>query len=191
MPPRNKVMLLPDHTRRELDNRLVNGGFAGYEALEEWLAEQGFEIGKSSLHRYGTDLSRRMAAIKASTEAAVLIADSCKDDEDKRSGAILSLVQTELFNSLIALQDAGNETSPPAERLALMAKAGKGIADVVKASGLQKKWAVEVNQPELASAMKVVQKLADFVRLNFPQHSTAFAEILEPFGDILADSYGP
>lgn len=152
-------MLLPDNTRRELDNRLVTGGFSGYEALEDWLSDQGFEIGKSSLHRYGSDLSRRMAAIKASTEAAVLIADSCKDDEDKRSGAILSLVQTELFNSLVALQDADDENVKPEKRLALLAGAGKGIAELVKASGLQKKWAMEVSE-RAAKAAAAVERIA-------------------------------
>lgn len=43
---------------------------------------------------------------------------------------------------------------------------------------------------ELATAMRVVQDLATFVRSHFPQHARAFAEILEPFGDELARTYG-
>lgn len=38
----------------------------------------------------------------------------------------------------------------------------------------------------LATAMEVIQKLASFVREHYPQHSQAFAEILEPFGEYLA-----
>lgn len=37
----------------------------------------------------------------------------------------------------------------------------------------------------LATAMEVIQKLASFVREHYPQHSQAFAEILEPFGQEL------
>lgn len=43
---------------------------------------------------------------------------------------------------------------------------------------------------ELATAMEVVQKLAGFVRQRYPQHASAFAELLEPFGDELVKSYG-
>lgn len=43
---------------------------------------------------------------------------------------------------------------------------------------------------ELATAMEVVQKLATFVRQRYPQHASAFAELLSPFGDELAKAYG-
>lgn len=39
---------------------------------------------------------------------------------------------------------------------------------------------------KLATALAVINKLSDFVRVNFPQHAAAFVEILEPFGDELA-----
>lgn len=43
---------------------------------------------------------------------------------------------------------------------------------------------------ELATAMDVVQKLADFIRAHYPQHARIFAEVLEPFGDEIARAYG-
>lgn len=43
---------------------------------------------------------------------------------------------------------------------------------------------------QLATAMEVVQALAVFIRENYPQHAAAFVEILEPFGNTLANSYG-
>jgi len=43
---------------------------------------------------------------------------------------------------------------------------------------------------ELATAMDVVQKLAAFVQQRYPKHAPAFAELLEPFGDELARTYG-
>ena len=43
---------------------------------------------------------------------------------------------------------------------------------------------------ELATAMDVVQKLAAFVQQRYPKHAQAFAELLEPFGDELARTYG-
>lgn len=41
----------------------------------------------------------------------------------------------------------------------------------------------------LAVAMDVMQRLATFLRANYPQHVTAFLEVLEPFGETLTDAY--
>ena len=38
---------------------------------------------------------------------------------------------------------------------------------------------------ELATGMKVLQKLSEFVAKNYPKHLEAFVEILEPFGQAL------
>lgn len=80
----------------------------------------------------------KLAAVQASTQAAMMIADAAPDDSDMRSSAVLSLVQTELFNALIALQESENPDANPADRIMLMAKAGKGIAELSKASVNQK-----------------------------------------------------
>lgn len=38
----------------------------------------------------------------------------------------------------------------------------------------------------LATAMEVLQKLAEFIREQYPQYASAFAEVLEPFGEVIA-----
>jgi len=43
---------------------------------------------------------------------------------------------------------------------------------------------------QLATAMEVVQKMAGFIRDKYPKHIQAFIEVLEPFGEELAKSYG-
>jgi len=43
---------------------------------------------------------------------------------------------------------------------------------------------------QLATAMEVVQKLAGFIREHHPQHAQAFVDVLEPFGQELARTYG-
>ena len=42
----------------------------------------------------------------------------------------------------------------------------------------------------LATAMQVLQRLAEFIRKNYPKHGPAFAEILEPFGEVIARELG-
>ncbi|OTG87687.1 terminase [Acinetobacter sp. ANC 4558] len=126
-----------------LDARFRDHGFCGYVEIAELLAERGYNVSKSSIHRYGQKLEQKMAAVQASTQAAMLIADAAPDDADMRSQAVISLMQTQLFNSLIQLQEAGDEADP-AKRLALIAGSGKGIAEIMKASVNQKKWMLDV-----------------------------------------------
>ena len=129
-----------------LDRWLMDKGFCGYEEIATKLAEMGYSVGKSSIHRYGQKLESKLAAVQASTQAAMMIADAAPDDGDLRSSAVLSLVQTELFNALVSLQDSNDPNASPADRIMLMAKAGKGIAEIAKASVNQKKWESEVKE---------------------------------------------
>jgi hypothetical protein len=137
-----KVALLPDAVRRELEGRLVRGAFSGYVELSDWLEAQGFEISKTALHRHGQALKRKLDAIKTSTQAARLIAAAAPDDEDHRSEAVMSLIQSEMFEMLVNLQEA--EDADPAERVKLLGNAARAIADLSRASIAQKKHAAAV-----------------------------------------------
>lgn len=154
MPPRSKIEQLPNELRAELDRRLIEGGFSGYVDLAEWLTEVGYAIGKSAVGVYGLGLQRKLDAIKASTEAARLIAQAAPDDADERSNAIISLVQTEIFESLLALQEASEE-SDPAARVAILGKAARNIATLTRASVARNKWAAEIKSKVDAVAAEV------------------------------------
>ena len=156
MPSPSKIDLLDADTRRELEDKIISNGFGGYIALSEWLAEKGYSIGKSAVGAYGQKLERRLAAIKTSTEAARLIAAAAPDEADDRSNAIISLVQTEIFESLLAMQDAADE-SDPAERVQILGKAAKNIATLTRASVARNKWAAEVRK-NIAAALEALKK---------------------------------
>lgn len=142
MPPRDKISQLPADLRASIDQMLIARGFSGYEELEQLILDaHGIAIGKSSLNRYGQKLERRLSAIRASTEAARAIAEAAPDDADHRSAAVISLVQSSLFDALISLDEA--ETAEPAERVKLLSSAARAIADASRASQGQKKWAAE------------------------------------------------
>lgn len=91
---------------------------------------------RSALHRYGAKLDRRLAAIRASTEAAKIIRAHAGDDQDARSEALTAMVQTELFEAILELQEAveGDDENNPAERVALLSKAAKNIATLTRSS---------------------------------------------------------
>lgn len=159
MPPPSKIDQLDDGIRRELEARIIANGFGGYVALSEWLAERGYSIGKSAVGGYGQKLERRLASIKASTEAAKLISAAAPDEADDRSNAIISLVQTNIFDSLLALEEAAEETDP-AKRVDILGKVAKNIATLSRATVSRNKWAQELKSKALLEAASRVEQAA-------------------------------
>ncbi len=152
----SSITALPEDVRRWLERALSEQGFAGYEALEAMMRDKGYAISKSAIHRYGQKIERRMAAIKASTDAAQLIVEAAGDDQDARSEAVIALVQTEMFDSIIAIQEAADEELSPSDRLGMMSKAAKNIATLARASIAQKQYKATVQ----AKAAEVADKAA-------------------------------
>jgi len=155
MARRSSVAQLPDEVRRWLERALTDSNFSGYEQLEALLRDQGYQISKSAIHRYGQKIERRFAAIKASTEAARMLTEGASDDQDARSEAVIALVQTELFESIVNLQEAGAEDMDPADRIGLLSSAAKNIATLARASVNQKKFRLEVQARVEAAAAAV------------------------------------
>lgn len=154
MSRRSTVLGLPPEAKEWLDKALVVGNFSGYEELEKELADRGYAISKSAIHRYGQPLQRRLAAIKASTEAARIITEGAADDQDARSEAVIALIQTEMFEAIVNLQEAGDEDIDPIERMGIMSKVAKNIASLTTASISQKKFKTEVRAKAAAAAEK-------------------------------------
>ncbi|WP_284100792.1 DUF1804 family protein [Parachitinimonas caeni] len=79
-----------------------------------------------------------------------------------------------------------NEADMPA---AAKAKALASLADSYnKLLSTSKRLMPETSQ--LATAMDVIQRLVQFVRDQYPQHTGALAEVLQPFGEEVARAYG-
>lgn len=155
MPKREAVGMLPDDVRSWLDKSLIQGNFSGYELLENALRERGFQISKSAIHRYGKKFERRLAAIKASTEAARMLTEGAADDQDARSEAVIALVQSELFETIVNLQEASDEDLDPVDRLGLMSKAAKNIATLSRASVNLKQYQAKVRAEDAAKLAKL------------------------------------
>jgi hypothetical protein len=154
MAKRAKIEELPEDVRHWLERALTESGFSGYEQLETLLRDKGFEIGKSSIHRYGQKIERRFAAIKASTEAARILTEGAADDQDARSGAIIALIQSELFESIINMQEA-EEGADAGERLGILSAAAKNVATLTRASVALKRFQSEVRAKVQAAADSV------------------------------------
>lgn len=144
MPRRPKVDALPLQVRQWLEQILLDPAKPGYVSLSAMLKDRGFEISHAAVHRFDQRLQRSMAAIRASTEAARLIAQSAPDEADEHSAAVIRLVQSALFEAMLKVREA--EDADPAEQVKLLSTAARAVAEASRASIGQKKWQDEVRQ---------------------------------------------
>lgn len=157
---KSSIDRLPPEVKRHIEGRLADGRMTLDELIADLhqhfpsAAAEGELPSRTAVHRYGQKLDRRLAAIRASTEAARMISEHAGDEKDTRSEAVLALIQTEMFDSIINLQEATEEEVDPVDRMALLSKAAKNMATMTRASIALKKHQAEV-------AERVAAKLAE------------------------------
>jgi len=144
---------MPKEIRAQLDQRIVEGGFADYRALAKWLNDNGYEIGKSAVHHHGEKLERRLEAVKRATEQARAIAEASPDDEAAMNDALIRLVQKIDMDILLDLE---GETVPPKTLEAV----SRSVATLARASVNQKKWMVEVRDKLNAKVGRAAEQVA-------------------------------
>jgi len=146
---KSSINRLPDAVKAHIEKMLASGRYTLDELIGELQSKFPGEAqlpSRSAVHRYGQKLERRLAAIRASTEAAKLIQAQAGDDKDARSEALTALVQTELFEAILALQDADDPDLDAGERLAMLSAAAKNIATLTRSSVNLKKFQSEVEE---------------------------------------------
>lgn len=158
MAQRSSIEKLPEAVRHEFERKLVENGFSDYQAIAEWLQDQGYEISRSAAHRYGQKVQRRFAAIKSSTEAARLIAEGAADEGDTRSEALMAMLQTELFDALVAIGEMDSEELNALDRFGVMAEGTKKISGLISASTRLKEYQAKVKAKVQAAAEDVAKQ---------------------------------
>ena len=166
MPPRSKVATLPANVKDWLDKALAENNFSDYEALSADLADRGFAISKSALHRYGQSFEDRLSALKMASEQAKAIVTAAPDDEGAVNEALMRLVQEQIFKLLM---DTEGKVDLP--------KVAKAVAELGRASVVQKKWQAEVRAKAEAAASQV-EKIAKKGGLNAETVAEIRREIL-------------
>jgi len=145
---RSSIARLPDDIRQYIETRLADGQMTLDELIADLKAqfpdqaEAGDLPSRSAVHRYGQKLEQRLSAIRASTEAAKIIRNHAGDREDARSEALTAMIQSELFESIMTLQDA--QDMEAADRIGLLSAAAKNIATLTRSSVNLKKFQEDV-----------------------------------------------
>lgn len=148
MPPRSKVAKLPKPVKEWLDRTLVANNFSGYETLAAELAARGYAISKTALNNYGQEFEDKLHDLKLAHEQAKAVVSVVPDEEGSMNDALVRLVQDKLFKLLRT--DEGKID---------LAKVGRAIADLGRASIQQKKWQAEM-RAKVEDAAQAVEKIA-------------------------------
>lgn len=147
-PGRSSIARLPDEVKRHIEQRLVENRMTLDELiadLKQRFPEHAEALpSRSAVHRYGQKLERRLSAIRASTEAAKIIRAHAGDREDARSEALTAMIQSELFESIMYLQEADDEEVDIAQRIGLLSDAAKNIATLTRSSVALKKYQEDI-----------------------------------------------
>ena len=164
MPPVSKIAQMPAEIREWLHKAFVARGFGDIEAITEQVnalmkeAGVAITIGKSAVGAESQKVKRAQEAIRATTEAAKMIADSSPDVGDNRSAGAMAIVQSEVFELLLKLRES-DEIDDPSARLAVMSEAALLLSRLSRSRVYQSRWNVEVEAKAKAAA-DVVSKLA-------------------------------
>lgn len=182
MPPVSKIAQLPEEIRAWLHKTLVERAFGDIvgvtDELQAMLKQAGVAmyIGKSAVGAESLKIKRAQESIRATTEAARLIAETSRDDGDTRSEAAMALVQSEVFELLLKVREADDEDDPAA-RLSLMNDAALGLSRMSRARVNQAKWKADV-EARAKEAADAVAKIAKTGGLQASQVAEIRAQIL-------------
>ena len=162
MVKRSTILKLPRLVRERLDTQLLECGFSDYTALADWLEQEGHNISRSSIQRYGKQLERRIEEVRLATLQAEALISASPDDQGAVADGALRQVQTRIFNLMLAA-DSGDlkELSACAKALAetaraslalrvdrrkVLAEAGQAAVAEAKRQGLSEAGAAKIEQ---------------------------------------------
>lgn len=154
MASRSSVSMLPEEVRDELNRRLVESNFSGYEGLARWLREQGFEISKSAIHRHGSALEADFEEAMADVRRTRALARAVKNDGDEGEvlAATSGILQEQLLRISIALRTADSDPAEAAKSISMVARAH---SDVGRLQVALSKWQTETRDKARAAAEQV------------------------------------
>ena len=143
---------LPAEVRAWLEAELIRRGFGDYSEITDELnlrlckSEAG-TASRSAVHRFGSRIEQRLAALKRSTEMAQALAAEVGDDAGTLNDALIRVAQDKLFDVLL-----GAELDPESNSLSRLTGA---ISDLARASVAQKKLQRQVQADAVAELRRI------------------------------------
>lgn len=182
MPPPRKLNQVPPELLQWLHQTFVERAFGDIEGITKELndlmkkAGVAISIGKSAVGEESLRVRRAQEAIAATTRQMQLIADTARDDADKRGEALNAMVSHQMFEALLLANEAGS-TVEPDKRIALMNKAALAAGRLTTTSVRQRQWRHQVEERAKAVA-EAVSKIAKTGGMNPEKVREIRAQIL-------------
>lgn len=182
MPPVSKIAKLPAELQAWLRQAFVARAFGGIEGitaeLNALMKEGGIaiSIGKSAVGAESQKVKRAQESIAAATKHMQLIADTARDDADKRGEALNAMVSEGLFEALLYAREAEAEEDA-GKRIGLMNKAALASARLTTTSVRQRAFR-HVVEGRAKQAADAVAKIVKSGGLTKAQQSEIRASIL-------------
>lgn len=126
---RSSVETLPNDIRRQVDEKLVAGGFSDYEGMVAWLADIGVAVSKSALHRYGQGLEDQYNEAMGDARALLALTRAAGDLGDAGSeiaAGAATILQTDIVRTALEIR----RENDPEKRASLLAKLTRAQADI-------------------------------------------------------------
>lgn len=159
MSRRSTVYELPPILREQLNAKLVQQGFGGYTDLVDWLAHEGYQLSRSSLHRYGSELEQSyeaaMGDVKRARELARAYAADDGDDGLAMTGAMTGIAQEALLRVLFAVRQMEDDPESMAKQMSQISRA---MADLGRLSIQHGKYAAEIKRDAAAELTQRLEK---------------------------------
>ena len=117
MPARSKVAMLPDEVRTQLERRILERSFSGYQELADWLQAQGYRIAHDSVQRHGVRLARKIEAMEQLTYEAQALAAATNHASGSAAEVAIELIHQRILALLVQepeRSDESNGTGAPA-----------------------------------------------------------------------------
>ncbi len=144
MARRKKIGDLPQDVVDDLNARLIERGFSGYDDLSGWLKSLGYDISKSAVHRHGSALEAEFNEAMADARRTRALARAAREEQDGDGGELLEaasgIMQDNLLRLSMKLKHSGAEPEEAAKTLSLISRA---FADVGRFDISRQKWQAE------------------------------------------------
>lgn len=149
MPRKSSVTaMLPPADLRDL-NAMIGSGKYTLDELVEWLAERGYTLSRSALHRHGIDVRRVAEKLQQSREVTqALVAELGDAAAQGQQGRLLvEMARSIVFDLLMKIQAAEGDDIPltPMD----VAMLGKGLAELGRALRFDQDFETKVREEAL------------------------------------------
>ena len=172
MAKRSKIKTdIPREILEDFNAKLVQGGFADYDGLTDWLNERlqenglNLRISRSSAFRYGQEFQEQFERDMSEQRQLYSIAKTALADNQDPEGVVreatIRTMQTRLLRLSIALREAEENGEDPLYIAEVSSKISRAVSALGKTDILSQKYKAEIKkqiQQEAAAAITSAAK---------------------------------